>query len=181
MSFLSIPNQFFSIGPSRSFAGISGYVTISEDTTDELEITQQPVAMNAAIADHAFKKPVSITITMLFKGSLLQSLNTTYTQLQQLQIPNVQTGVLSTFSVVTPKRTYTNMLLKTMKLLTNLQYENALDLIMNFQEVIIVSIGTTVIPPSLLANAASNQATQTSGPKQSVLYQGAQAIGAVAP
>jgi hypothetical protein len=67
--FLSPALSFLSIGPSRNFAGFSGYVTLSESTTDAIEITQQPVQQGASIADHFFKKPVNLSIQIQFGAS----------------------------------------------------------------------------------------------------------------
>ena len=70
MGFIIQPQTLFAIGPKRQFGGsgniFSGYVTITENSTDAIEITQQPVQQGANIADHAFKKPISLSISDSF-------------------------------------------------------------------------------------------------------------------
>ena len=46
----------------RQFAGIIPDVTIEEQHTDSLTITDQPVETGAAISDHAFKNPAEVTV-----------------------------------------------------------------------------------------------------------------------
>jgi hypothetical protein len=203
MSFISQPLTFISIPPTRSFAGISGYVTINENTNDSLEITQQPVQQGASISDHAFKKPVSLSIQILFGNNILksiaglsvtvpaftQSLSDIYNTLLALQQPQAPAPVavpgpvqpggaapqfvglpsIQPFTVVTPKRTYYNMLLATLGCTTDKKTESVLAINCTFQEVIIVPITTTNVPPSQLKNPGSNSGTQNVGSK-SVLY-----------
>ena len=92
MSFIVQPQVLLAIGPKRQFGGnsttpntsnpatgngaqpvFSGYVTITESSIDALEITQQPVQQGASIADHAFKKPGTLTIQILLPSSIGQS------------------------------------------------------------------------------------------------------------
>jgi len=89
--FIFQPQTLFSIGPSRQFGGntsppnvtnpatgnggqpiFKGYVTITENSVDAIEITQQPVQQGANIADHAFKKPTNLSIQIVFGSSLFQ-------------------------------------------------------------------------------------------------------------
>lgn len=170
MSFIVQPQTFFSIGPSRSFAGISGYVTLSESTTDTLQVTQQPVQQGAMISDHAFKTPVNLSIQMLFSINILagQTLASIYQTLLTLQEP-VPPAVLTPFNVVTPKRTYYNMLLTSLGVTTDKKTENALAVSASFQQVILVPIGVTNFPRAQLKNPGSNGATQTVGKKSAIL------------
>lgn len=200
MGFLSEPLSFLSIGPTRSFAGFSGYVTINENTVDELEITQQPVQQGASISDHAFKKPIELSIQILFQSDLIlgNDLATIYNNLLNLQIPQPTppaafvgplpaSGVppaqpagpaaLQVVTVTTPKRTYKNMVAKMIKCTTDKNTENILSIGITFQEVITVSVGLTDVPASQLKNPSSNAATQTVGNKQSSLYTGSQIFG----
>src|SRR5208337_1456287 len=103
MGFIIQPQTLFAIGPKRQFGGsgniFSGYVTITENTTDSIEITQQPVQQGANIADHAFKKPVTLSIQILFDSSLFgNSLSTIYQKLLALQ------NSFTPFTCSTPKR-----------------------------------------------------------------------------
>lgn len=157
MSILSEPVELFSIGPTRSFGGVSGYVTITEATSDELEITQQPVQQGAPISDHAFKKPTSFSVQLRFRDNQTLSLKEIYQKLLTLQT------TFTPFNVVTPKRTYFNMLLSKLGQTTDKRTENCLAITITFQEIIIVPISTTVIPRSKLKNPGSNGGTQNTG------------------
>ena len=188
------PQTLFSIGPSRQFGGntnptgaannpalgnqgqpiFKGYVTITENTIDALEITQQPVQQGAPIADHAFKKPVTLSIQILFgAGSLLdqavgaifgggggQSLATIYQNLLNLQSSFVP------FNCTTPKRTYYNMLFASLGVTTDKSTENILSVNASFQQIITVPIGVTTVSRSQLSNPGSNGQTQNAGTKQ---------------
>lgn len=193
MSILTPALDFFGIGPSRNFAGLSGYCTINENTTDALEVTQQPIQTGSSIADHAYKKPISLTLQIQFatgSGSLLsavgfggigaaiggalpgvgsalglgQSLKQIYQSLIELQSPTPP-AVITPFTVSTLKRSYPNMLLVTLGLVTDNKTENVLAITAGFQEAIIVSTGTTIVSASLLKNVASNLATAAAGTK----------------
>lgn len=181
MSILTPVAQFLSIGKTRNFSGFKGYVTIQESTTDSLEITQQPVQQGASISDHAFKKPISLSIQIQFNtafnlpvgGALIgglfgQSLAQIYQNLLELQVPKPP-AVLTTFDVSTLKRTYKNMLLATLGCTTDKRTENVLAINATFQECIIVPISTTTLPRSLLKTPAKSAATESMGKKSAFL------------
>jgi hypothetical protein len=189
--FIFQPQTLFSIGPSRQFGGnttapnttnpasgnggqpiFKGYVTITENTVDAIEITQQPVQQGANIADHAFKKPTNLSIQILFQASLTQSLSTIYKNLLALQ------NSFQPFNCTTPKRTYYNMLFSALGLTTDKQSENILSINASFQQIITVPIGITTVSRSQLANPGSNGGTGTAGVKtlQSAAFTGWNAI-----
>lgn len=187
--FIVQPQTLFSIGPSRQFGGLTnppnssnpasgnggqpifkGYVTITESTVDAVEITQQPVQQGANIADHAFKKPVSFSIQILFTANILpglslsgisppQSLSTIYQNLLALQ------NSFQPFNCTTPKRTYYNMLFASLGMTTDKNTENSLSINASFQQIITVPVGITTVSRSQLANPGSNGATQGAGTK----------------
>lgn len=137
-----------------------GYVTITENAIDAIEITQQPVQQGANIADHAFKKPTNLSIQILFSAGLFsQSLSTIYKNLLALQSSFIP------FNCTTPKRTYYNMLFSSLGLTTDKQTENILSINASFQQIITVPIGITTVSRSQLANPGSNGATATAGTK----------------
>jgi hypothetical protein len=181
--------SFLSIGATRNFAGFSGYVTIQESTTDVLEITQQPVQQGASIADHAFKKPISLSIQMQFNtgldipliggllggvGSLLgltDSLSQIYQNLLSLQTP-VAPNILSTFTVMTLKRTYNNMLLTTLGCTTDKKTENVLSISATFQECITVPLSTGQLSASFLKDVAKHASIINKGKQSGALTLG---------
>lgn len=184
------PQTLFAIGPSRQFGGntnapssaispaignqgqpiFKGYVTITENTIDALEITQQPVQQGAPIADHAFKKPITLSIQILFGSSFLpsisfsgisapQSLSTIYKNLLSLQ------NSFTPFNCSTPKRTYYNMLFASLGVTTDKQTENVMAVNCTFQQIITVPIGIVTLSRSQLKNPGSNGQTQGAGTK----------------
>lgn len=204
--FVIQPQTLFAIGPSRQFGGntnppntsnpatgnggqpiFKGYVTITENSIDAIEITQQPVQQGANIADHAFKKPITLSIQILFGaglqninplnalngGSILpQSLSTIYKNLLTLQ------SSFQPFNCTTPKRTYYNMLFASLGVTTEKSTENVLSITASFQQIITVPVGVTTVPRSQLSNPGSNGATQNAGTKtlQSAAYTGFNAV-----
>jgi len=144
--------------PARAIGPFATQITIEEIAHDELEITNHPVEYGAMITDHSFKRPAEVLIRCGFTNSSLASLvtevagilnlfvngsvgplnyaNQIYAQmlaLQQSRIP---------FSVTTGKRSYKNMLIKSLQQTTDEKTENVLMLTVHCQEIIIVS--TTV-------------------------------------
>jgi hypothetical protein len=191
MSFIVQPQTLFAIGPSRSFGVTTnlfkGYVTITENSNDALEITQQPVQQGATISDHAFKKPTTLSIQIRFQQSVLpgfsltsgftapQSLATTYQSLLSLQ------QSFTPVTCTTPKRTYGSMLISAIGVTTDKTTENVLAVNVSFQQIITVPLSVGNISPSQLKNKGSNSQTQQVGQKQSILSGAASALGFSAP
>lgn len=157
MGFLNTTVSLVPTGPKRSFGGITGYVTLSENAVDKITITKQPVQQGASMSDHAFKEPISLGITMKFKDNQDLSLKEIYQQLLTLQ------SSFTPFNVVTPKRVYFNMLLVQLTQSTDKLTENCLAIQAAFEEVIIVPVVTTIVPRSKLKNPGSNGGTQKVG------------------
>ncbi len=174
MSFLSEPVTLQSIfGKGRKIDTIKVQVIIGENTTDTLRITNQPVQVGAAIADHSYKEPTSLSMTAHFKDNGLISglLNTfngsglskIYQDLLDLQSKR------SPFTVITPKRIYNSMLMTSLSQITDKATENILSVSMTFQQVILVNVSTVTIDRGSLKNPGSNGATQPAGNKSALL------------
>lgn len=156
MSFITYPLQDILIKPKRSIGGIEINVIISENANDSLEITQQPVQQGAMISDHAFKKPVTLSMQVSFRDNALSPLNDTYDELLTLQASRVP------FQVVTKKRTYQNMLIASLTQTTDKNTENCLAISFLLQEVIIVNVSVVEAKQS---NPAKTGKTQKAGKK----------------
>jgi hypothetical protein len=196
MSFLPQPVTLQSLfGTDRMIGGITVQCVINEETNDTLTITKQPVQIGASIADHAFMEPTLLSMTILQQnssslgdilsnplgaasqavGSLLDTfsgggLGEIYYEFRKLQADR------SPFTITTPKRVYKSMLMSILRMNTDKNTENILSLSCSFQQVILVSVGTTMVPASQQKNAAKTQGTQNIG-KQSALYSATQGIG----
>lgn len=176
MGFLAQPQGLFSIGPARNFGGqdgkifLSGYVTNQESSTDSLEITQQPVQQGASIADHAFLKPTVLSIQVLFASTPNSLFSFTPVSLSKIygQILALQSS-LTLVDVNTPKRSYNNMLISAIGQTTDKKTENCLSLSISFQEVLLVSVSTTLVPKAQLKSPKKNLGTQPVGKNSGLL------------
>ena len=135
-------------------------VTISEDATDEITITQHPVQAGAAITDHAYSNPAEVSIKAMFAAGQTP-LNTIYELLLALQKSR------ETITIVTGKRTYENMLIQSLGQTTDATTENALSLSFKCKEIITVSVQTAKIPPRKVQKKLKKTAqTEKGGQKQ---------------
>lgn len=141
----------------RSIGGIIPDVTIEEVHTDELELTQHPVQQGAAITDHAFKKPMALKMTILFGK---EDLTVTYEKLLKLQNKG------EPMDVVTGKRNYKNMMIKSLTVTTDKNTNSILSVVADLIEIIIVSVTVTSVPArSRQKNAGKTGATEKAGAK----------------
>lgn len=132
--------QPVTIRPARHIDGIVATVTLEEVATDDLEITKHPVQQGANITDHAYKKPSSVALKLLFDASK-RPLEETYEELLKLQASR------EPFDVITGKRIYRNMLIKGLSETTDRETENMLSISATLEEVIIVRVQVTSVPP----------------------------------
>jgi hypothetical protein len=123
----------------RSIGEFTGYVCMTEDSSDDLEITEHPVQNGASITDHAYLKPASVTIRFVYTPGLTP-LDQIYENLRDLQ------SLREPFSIVTGKRVYKDMLFKSIRVNTDAKTENVLSLVGDFQQVILVGVETTTVP-----------------------------------
>jgi hypothetical protein len=153
----------------RSIAGIIPQVVLEEHHHDEMVITSHPVQNGANITDHSYKAPATVTMrcgwsdsaSVFNLGMSLPTVKDAYDQLLALQDNR------EPFDLVTGKRTYKNMLLKSLDVTTDKDSENALFVEAQFQQVIIVDTAqTTLKPQAELANPEKNTPTSDVGVKQ---------------
>jgi hypothetical protein len=149
---------------------IAVQVIIQEDANDTLTITRQPVQQGASITDHAYMEPTFLGMSLIYGGTntlsfLPVSLKSIYQQFLTLQSSR------SPFTITTPKRVYTNMLLASLSQTNDKSTENVLKLDCKFQQVIIVPVATTLVVNSNLGNAASNAATTKTGANNASVLQ----------
>lgn len=166
MSFLSQPLQDILLKPTRKLGSISLQVVVTENTTDTLTVTKQPVQQGASITDHAYMEPTSFTHTIYFTSgattlglSAGKSLDQIYKELLDLQSSAIP------FDIVTPKRIYHDMLMTSLSQTTDKLTENCLSIHASYQQIIIVPVLATTVPRSRQKNPGSNGATQNGGAK----------------
>lgn len=163
MSILSQPISLIPTRPVRTIDTIKVNVVLSENTNDTLTVTRQPVQQGASITDHAYKEPTTFAHTILFASNIGTSLAQIYQQLLTLQASRVP------FTIVTPKRTYKNMLMTTIAQTTDQKTENLLSISCSYQEIIIVSVTAGTTPRLKQKKAASTGATEPAGKKSALL------------
>lgn len=146
--------------PARRIGNFVAQVTVEETHMDELEITDHPVEQGARISDHAYLRPAEITIRAgwsnspsvpgffpglgasvtgtiagvadIISGNGLKQVREIYQKLLELQTSRIP------FSVVTGKRTYNDMLFRSLRVETNKETENSLVMTAVLRQVIIV-------------------------------------------
>lgn len=157
--------DFVSLTPTNNIGGIDVMVTVEEEHTDSLEITQHPVEQGAAITDHAYLKPRELVITAGWSNSSSEAVrgaieaadfdgqmttadyvSSIYSQLLSLQ------ESLSLFNVTTSKRIYSNMLMVSLAVRNDPETAQALMVKATFREIITVATQATTLP------AVANQA-----------------------
>lgn len=154
------PLQKIFIVPKRSIASFDTYVTIEEIATDELEFTTHPVQQGASITDHSYLKPANVVIKILLDGFNLADIYSKFLELQSSREP---------FDVVTGKRTYKNMLLKSLAQTTDSATEKVLSLTCDLTQIILTDIEVvTVADRSNQSNAGATDKTKDVGKKSPV-------------
>lgn len=148
----------------RSIGGFVADVTVEEQATDEVAITEHPVEQGAAITDHAYKRPAAVTIRAGWSNSSPAALGNPAYDEQTYQAFLALQASLTPFQVITGKRVYTNMLIKRLSVTTTEATENSLMMTVECQEIILVTTQTVTVPPAAnMTNPASNAASTPQG------------------
>jgi hypothetical protein len=188
--------QSLLVKPQRSIGLFIPAAVFEENHIDELEITDHPIEYGATVADHAYRRPAEVTIhcgwsnspnkTGLLSASLgLASLVTPIAGIASAVIGAVEglTGsdhlkgiytkmldlqrTRELFDVHTGKRTYQNMLIKTLSVTTDKNSENTLMVTVVCREIIIAR--TTSVQMGAVNSDPAKQAApeKTSVPTKS--------------
>lgn len=151
----------------RAIGGFEFEVTVTEQHVDELTITQHPVERGAAVTDHAFKNPAQLTVKAASSASFEDDLTDLYNQLLEMQ------ASAEPIEVQTGKRLYENMLVKSLRVDTDMATENVLMVSVQLQEVILVDTLQTTMPSN--GNRADPQGASgvaDTGSKSAAAYNG---------
>jgi len=182
-NFLAEPISIFGTNPTRKIGDFKSYITINETATDKVTITKHPIQTGASVTDHAYKEPTVLSMSIqvgtsflskslgapdFLSGSSLSDIYKEFIAIQNAREP---------LAVYTGKRTYTNMILTSLGNTTDRATENVLALQLSFEEVILVEVTPTVVPPrSKQRTPGATGATEKAGKKQSSLVQGDNAL-----
>lgn len=122
-------------------------ITVEESHHDEMEIVDHPIEQGAPITDHAFKKPSELTLTIGWTGAqlfvdgivnkntdqqaYLNALSTIYGQLLNGQASR------TLYTVVTGKRIYSQMLIKSLATQSDKEHENILMITVHMRQILL--------------------------------------------
>jgi hypothetical protein len=162
-----------SIPRYRAINDIIAHVTVEEDASDELVITEHPVEYGAAITDHAYKRPSEVRLRVGWSESgglpnqfstAVSDVRTVYDQILALQMSRVP------FTLYTGKKTYENMLVADIRVSTNSATENVLIADVTLRQILLVRTQTKPgsAAPGHLADPMKNSDTQQNGEKQPI-------------
>lgn len=153
------------VRPNRSIGGLVMDVTVEETHVDELEICEHPIENGADVVDHAFLLPSGLTI----QGGQSDSGGApsgdrrsviAYQALLDLQ------GNRELLQVVTGKRSYQNMLIRSLSVTTDKETENVLLFTAELREVLLVTAQAVSVPRSRQKNGHKTGKLTQSGQKQ---------------
>lgn len=138
------------IAPDISGYNLQAEVTVSEDHDDELLITEHPVEIGAIMSDHAYKRPPECRLRVGWSnsfGGYAQYAQAIYKQVIQLQ------ELRQLFTLYTGKRMYRNMLIASVREVTEAQTEFAFVADIFFRQVFLAA--TKFTSPSGNASAST--------------------------
>jgi hypothetical protein len=161
----------------------SAQVTIEEIHHDELEITRHPVEQGAAITDHAYKKPCELVLQLAWSNSGIQSVLQTLSGILSLgtgdnsgdfnYMQTIYDGLLALqesrtpFDIITGKRKYSNMLLRSLSVPTTDRTEHSLYVTAICSQIIVVQTQPTSLPDaSVMQNPDQTASVQNLGTQQ---------------
>jgi hypothetical protein len=135
----------------RALGTLIPQVAIEEVHRDEVAITDHPVEQGAAISDHAFKMPAELIIRYgwsesrdildIIQDGGLVSVDDVYRQLLDMQEQR------QPFDVITKRRAYKNMLIRSLQVVTDQKTNNILMVQAALRQVLIVQVTTVQVPP----------------------------------
>lgn len=164
--------------PKNKLGSITIDVLIEAQHVDTLETTESPVEQGSAITDHSFMRPFEVALKCGWSNSSVNGLLGTqaaslsfgsqptvndyvsgvYSQLRTLQ----QSG--QPFDIVTPLRTYQNMILRELSVTRDQTTSQAILVTAACRQIIIAQATGTKLPPqSSQKNPASTAELYTAG------------------
>jgi len=145
----------------RSIGGIFAQITIDEQHTDEVQITDHPVEAGAPISDHAFARPQQVAITAGWSKATAFDLSAesgVYGLLLSLQTS------FQPFDIYTGKRHYKNMLIERLAVTTDQHNEFSLVANIVCRQVIIVNTTSTTVSGKSDSNSEQTDPEKTATP-----------------
>lgn len=174
-------------GTRSSISTIVPDVTVEEVHRDGLAITQHPVEQGASITDHAYRLPATVEVRYGWSDSSagrVGYVDDVYRGLLRLQASR------EPFDVSTFKRSYRNMLLAGVSVVTDSHNANTLMVVAQLQEIILASTrtegtGTATTKPAedkaAQASPSTTGAVADGGTVQPIPVTNGQFAGAINP
>ena len=160
---------------------IKAMCTIEESHYDELAITDHPVEFGASISDHAYMLPYELRIRFAWSksGNSIDSIIKSglaaldsamsgadnYLEAQYRALRTLQQKRLP-FDIITGKRLYQDMLIKSLAVETDAKTENALFVEMVCRQVMIVKVAGGALDSGAQKNPAETAGVSDAGAKQ---------------
>jgi hypothetical protein len=160
--FASVNRQFIPLdngaaqGPPGLFPPPT--VWVEEQHQDQMMITEHPVENGAPVSDHAFPRPVDLTLRLGWKGESLTEIQTLYSQLTGFKDARVL------FDIMTGKRLYNNMLIQSIQVATDQRTAVVLMATVRCKQVILVGTDIVTLPQNQ-AEPAKTATTINNGDK----------------
>lgn len=166
-------------------------ITFNEKTVDDYTITDHPVESGEVISDHLVKLPTQYTIKAGFAGNglfnTIKVIGNAISNIANNRITNPQTLLQSQynqlldlqksktlFKIVTPKRIYKNMVIKTLSVETDIDTESVLNFTAQCREIQVAYTSATealiknsldkleINPSNVIGTTTMNQITNDS-------------------
>ncbi len=162
------------------FGNLTGYITLEEVATDELEVTEHPIEQGASITDHAYQLPTELRMRISWSnspnnggllGGIRGLLNTGELLVSNILGKNVNQvkdiyqklreaqAAREPMEVFTGKRMYRDMLIKSIVSSTDPKTQNVLDVTVIFKQIIRVTTSVARIERVPAANQRDAQST----------------------
>lgn len=152
---------------NQNIGGVIPDVTVEETLNDTVNITDHPVELGCEISDHAILNPAEITlkvgwsnsknISQFLTGRTTMGIQDAYDRLRKLKDDR------QPFDVVTTKRTYRNMLIKSLAVTNDVTTHTALIVTATLRQVMIVETQTVKLDPANQKNPAATVPVEAKG------------------
>ena len=137
------------IRPVRNVGGISADAVMEERHSDSMEITDHPVEVGSSVTDHAYRRPSTLTLTYVWATGSKQNATKDQAFLQTLYQRFLNLMIAATLlQVFTGKRTYKNMMIEDVGVITDKDHENILEMRLELRELLFANTQVVQITPS---------------------------------
>lgn len=144
----------------RSIGDLYPHVVVEETHHDEMAITEHPIETGAPITDHAFNRQPFVEIRCGWSNSTAASEG--YVQAVYRALLDLQSS-RTPFNVSTGKRQYSNMLMASVMVRTDVESEYALNVVGVARQITITSTQTTGSSSALTDGSSSVASQNTDG------------------